>query len=137
MLFMALAVVSCKPSKPLSASKAPTVTSNFISEIKSKTGVELPKSCRLILSTNSGRLDSDVWLFEIDGGDKAQFPGKMALQPPGDRSGEAKIVERMSGSSIGIPTSSSFGIWQISNAQCHATLITTTNSEFLMLERLY
>jgi hypothetical protein len=113
------------------------ITSNIVSDVKSKTGVDLPKSCRLILSTNTPRLDSDTWLFEIDGSNPAQFPRQLELQPQADGRDTAKLMERMSGISIGIPKAWYFGTWQISNAQCHATLISTSNSDYLMLERLY
>jgi hypothetical protein len=76
-------------------------------------------------------------LFEIDGSKPAEFPRQLELQAPGDGHDIAKVMERMSGISIGVPNACYFGIWQVSNAQCHATLITTSNSEYLMLERLY
>jgi len=136
-LLMPFTIVSCKRSTMQSSSKPQMITSNIVSDVKSKTGVDLPKSCRLILSTNTPRLDSDTWLFEIDGSNPAQFPRQLELQPQADGRDTAKLMERMSGISIGIPKAWYFGTWQISNAQCHATLISTSNSDYLMLERLY
>jgi len=134
---MAFTVVSCKRSKLQGSSKPQMITSNLVSDVKSKTGVDLPKSCTLILSTNYPRLDSDTWLFEIDGSNPAQFPRQLELQPQGDGHSMAKLMERMGGVSIGVPKAWYFGIWQVTNAQCHATLIMTSNREYLMLERLY
>ncbi|WP_150107309.1 hypothetical protein [Pedosphaera parvula] len=88
------------------------------------------------MSTNYARLDTDVWLFEIESGNPAQFPKQLNLLPGGDAPNNAKLMERMGGISIGIPKELYFGVWEVSNAQCHATLITTTNSDYLMLERL-
>lgn len=136
-LLMAFTVICCKRSNLQSSSKSQMITSSLASDVKTKTDVDLSKSCRFILSTNYPRLDSDIWLFQIDGSNLAQFPRQLEVQPQGDGRNMAKVMERMSGISIGIPRAWYFGIWQVSNAQCHATLITTSNSEYLMLERLY
>jgi hypothetical protein len=119
-----------------SSSMPQMITSNLVSDVKNKTGVDLPMACKLILSTNSPRLDCDTWLFKMDG-NAAQFPRQLELQPQSDARNTVKVMERMGGISIGIPEAWYFGIWQASNAQCHATLVTTSNSNYLMLERLY
>jgi hypothetical protein len=134
MLLTALTIVSCKRSKPQNFS---IVTSNLVSEVKTKTGVRLPDSARFILSTNSPRGNSDIWFFEMDAGNSAQFPQQLELQPRGDGRKAAKVMEGMSGITIGIPEAWYFGIWQTSNAQCHATLITTSNGDYLMLQQRY
>ena len=136
-LLMPVTIVSCKRSKPQSFSTPQMITSNLVSDVKSKTGVDLPMACRLILSTNVTRLDCDIWLFEMDGNNPAQFPRQLDLQPQGEARNTAEEMERMGGISIGMPKACYFGIWQASNAQCHATLVTTSNSDYLMLERLY
>jgi hypothetical protein len=134
MLLMALTIVSCKRRELQSF---PMITSNLVSDVKSKTGTDLPKSCRLIVNTNYSRLNSDVWLFAIDPSNRPQFPGEMDPMPQGDGRKAASVMEDMGGISIGVPKALYFGIWQVSNAQCHATLLTTSNSDYLMLERLY
>jgi len=136
-LFMGFAIISCMRSKSQDSSKQQMITSNLISDVKFKTGVDLPQSCRFILSSNYARLDSDVWLFEIGSSNLVKFPKQLVLQPQGDGHNMAKDIELMSGVSIGTLKAWYFGIWQISNAQCHATLMTASNSEYLMLERLY
>jgi hypothetical protein len=134
---MAFTIIACNRTNLQSSAKPQIVTSNLILDVKSKTGVVLPTSCTLILSTNYSRLDSDTWLFEIDGGSPAQFPVQLDLQPPSGGRDSAKVMERLGGISIGIPKARYYGVWQVPNAQCHATLITTSNSDYLMLERLY
>jgi hypothetical protein len=136
-LLMVLTIVSCKPSKLQSSSKPQMITSNVVADVKSKTGVDLPMTCRLVLSTNFARLDCDIWLFEMDVKNPAQFPRQLDLQPESDAGNTAKEMERMGGISIGIPKAWYFGRWQASNAQCRATLVTTSNSDYVMLERLY
>jgi hypothetical protein len=128
-------IVSCKRTPP---TPPQTITVNFILDLKIKTGVTLPKACKLVTRDNDSRLDSEIWLFEIHGADRAQYPGKLNLLPEVYSRGTPEEMESMSGMSIGVPTAVYFGVWQISNSQCHATLVVTTNnSSYLMLEKLH
>jgi len=135
-LLMPFTIVSCKRSQLRSSSKPQMITSNLVSEVKTKTAVDLPTSCTLIMSTNDSRLDSDTWIIRLDGTNKPQFPTKLHLQSSGAAPGQ-ELMERTGGFSIGASLARYYGVWQVSNAQCHATLITTSNSDYLMLERLY
>jgi len=133
-LLMGLAIISCKESKLKITSKPQVITSNLISDVKIKTGVDLPKSCLFIISTNYARLDSDILLFEIESNMPAQFPKRLYLLPQVDALQMAKYIERLGGISIGAPKEWYSGTWQISNVQCSATLVTASNGEYLMLE---
>jgi hypothetical protein len=137
LLFIGFTIVFCKRSKLPRYFKPQIITSNLISDVETKTGVELPKTCRFILSSNSVRLDSDIWLFEIESNNPARFPRQLDLQPISDGRNMAQMMERMSCIPIGTPKAWYYGIWQTSNAQCHASLIVASNSDYLMLERLY
>jgi hypothetical protein len=46
-------------------------------------------------------------------------------------------MEKIGNVSIGDPTTSFNATWQVTNAQCHATVVTTGNNAYLLLERLY
>jgi hypothetical protein len=135
-LLLAFMSLSCKQSAAQDSAKPQLVTSNLVSEVKTKTGVDLPTSCSLIMSTNDSRLDSDTWILRFNGTNQPQFPKELHLQPSGAGPGQ-ELMERTGGFSIGISLARYYGVWQVSNAQCHATLITTTNGGYLMLERLY
>jgi hypothetical protein len=136
MLLMAFIFVSCKRTSAQNAASMPLVTSNLVSEVKIKTGLDLPKSCRLIMTTNYSRLDSDIWIIGIDGTNQPQFPKELHLQPSDAGPGQ-ELMERTVGFSIGMSLERYYGVWEVSNAQCHATLITTTNGGYLILELLH
>jgi hypothetical protein len=136
MLLMGFICVSCERNSTQNSANLPLVTSNLVSELKIRTGVDLPTSCRLILSTNDSRLDSDTWIFQIEGTNQPQFPKELHLQPSGAGPGQ-EPMERTGVFSIGMSLARYYGVWQVSNAQCDATLITTTNGAYLMLELLH
>jgi hypothetical protein len=79
-----------------------------------------------------------MWLLKIDQGEPAEFPVKLEVMPQADGRDAAKLMEHMGNVSIGVPKAWYSGVWQVSsNVQCHATLFTTTSSEYLVLERFY
>ena len=113
------------------------ITSNVISDVEIKTGVKLPKSSRFVFVGNDPRLDSEVWLFEIESNNTAQFPRQLDPQSIANGRDVEQMMEQVGAISIGTPKTLYFGTWEMSNAQCQATLITASNCDYLMLEKLY
>jgi hypothetical protein len=135
-LLIVFTIASFKRGELRGSSKQQIKTSNLVSEVKTKTGVVLSSSCILIMSTNDSRLDSDTWIIRIDGTNQPQFPIQLHFQTSGAARGQ-ELMERTGGFSIGVSLARYYGVWQVSNAQCNATLITTTKGGYVMLELLH
>jgi hypothetical protein len=137
-LSIVFAFTSCKPSFPPSQSGLQESTSsNFLSDVKNKTGITLSATSKLLVSgKESTRSDTDRWLIRIDKDNQPDFPQSVVLDANTSR-GIAAEIEKLSGVSITGPIVSTLSIWQVTNGQCHATMVTTSNCAYLMLERFY
>lgn len=140
MVVVSTAIVfsSCKPSSPQSQSGSQGQTSlNFLSAVKTKTGISLPETSKLLVSRKeSARSDTDLWLIQIDKNSQPQLPQSAVIDANTSR-GVAREMEKISGVSIAGPIVCISSIWQVTNGQCHATLVTTSNCAYLKLERFY
>jgi hypothetical protein len=68
---------------------------------------------------------------------KIQFPKPLEKEDAKTGRACAKLMEKIGNVSIGDPTTSFNATWQVTNAQCNATVVTTGNNAYLLLERLY
>jgi hypothetical protein len=136
-LLAVLNLVACKrPSSAISSSNS--MTSSVLQDVKSKTGVELPKTSKLLNSKNdNSRLNADLWLIKVDSTNQLKFPAELRLLNSSDCRDSAGEMERISGVSLGVPVAGGFASWQFLKSQCHVTVLMTTNVQYLMLERLY
>jgi hypothetical protein len=124
-LAAALLFDACKPTLP----PVP------ISEVKPKTGVVLPDTCVLLKSMGAGwQSDTFEWAVQINGTNEARFPEKLSLTEKGGlRDAELGEVEGITGVSIRNPIGVYYGQWNLSNSQSQATLVVTTNCQYLLL----
>ena len=137
-LFLASAVLLVVVPMCVCCKREPEpITSLVLADIKAKTGVGLPASCRLIDHRSVGRMNNDRWLIELDTTNKPTFPVELMSIDLDVGYGTAKRIKAASRIDIGTPIAAFISRWSTSSNHCQAIWVTTTNGDFLDVSRFY
>ena len=114
-------------------------TKKFLTDIKAQTGLDLPNTCVLLqINDDKSRLNEIQWVIKTDDTNQVQLPKSATLIDDTEwKRDEIKLFELAGNILIKRPDKLYKSDWDISNSPCNATLVITTNAQYLLLRRLY